>query len=110
MIFAKLALWANAIKNTIPWQVWLLLAVLLAGWLWGNSRYNDGVEDTHAEYARAAAQAVENARKADAAGVGKAEAGKGAVEATNAKARDAAKGSADPLKSGLDAIGKEAGR
>lgn len=100
----------NALAKAVPWQVWLVLAVLLTAWLWGNSRYNDGVEDTHAEYARAAAQAVENARKADAAGVGKAEAGKDAVEASNAKAREAARGSADPLKAGLDAIGKETGR
>lgn len=100
----------NALAKAVPWQVWALLFALAVAWLWGNSRYNDGVDDTRAEYARAAAQAVENARKADAAGVGKADAGKTAVEVGNAKAREAARGSADPLKAGLDAIEKETGR
>lgn len=54
--------------------------------------------------ARTVAEAVAQARKADAVGVGAADAVQGAVEAGNDRARDAARGSDDPLRDGLEAL------
>lgn len=65
---------------------------------------SDGSAMVEARYAAARLEAVQRARKADAVGQGAADASKGAVEAENAKAREAAKDSADPLKSGLEAL------
>lgn len=62
------------------------------------------IANAEAAKARAVAQAIENARKADAVGVGKAQAGKAATEAGNDRARGAARDSDDPLRDGLGAL------
>lgn len=95
---------ALGLLGKVPWQVWLVAAVLLTGFLWGNHRYGEGVEDTEAKYAAARAQAVEKARSADAVGVDAAQAGKASVEVGNEAAREAARGSGDPLRDGLEAL------
>lgn len=41
----------------IPWQVWLVLAVLLSAWLWGNHRYDQGVDRERGRWEAAAAEA-----------------------------------------------------
>jgi hypothetical protein len=53
--------------RSLPWQLWLVVAVLATGWFWGNHRYNEGVEDAEARYAAAAAKAVVQARDAERA-------------------------------------------
>ena len=47
--------------RSLPWQLWLVVAVLATGWFWGNHRYHEGVEDTQARYAAAAAKALQAA-------------------------------------------------
>lgn len=63
MIIAKLALWANAIKQAIPWQVWAILGAILLAWLWGNSRYDDGRDDERAVQEQRDKQAREQQQK-----------------------------------------------
>lgn len=55
---------ARSFLAKIPWQVWLLAAVLLTGWLWGNHRYDQGVDRERARWEAAAAKAK---ARADAA-------------------------------------------
>lgn len=62
------------------------------------------IAEAERDKARAVAEAVAEARKADAEGVGAADAVQGAVEAGNDRARDAARGSEDPLRDGLEAL------
>lgn len=88
----------------VPWPVYALVGGLLAAVLWGNHRYAQGYDASEAKHARAAAQAVAQARKADAVGVGAAQAGNDAVARSNQAARDAAAGSDDPLADGLRAL------
>lgn len=95
---------AGAFLKRIPWQVWLIAAVLLTGWFYGNHRYSEGVADTKAEYARAALETAHEARKADAAGIEAANAGKASSAAEIDRAREAAKGGGDPWESALEAM------
>lgn len=102
-----LALYATkalGLLRAIPWQVWLVAAGLLTGWLYGNHRYGEGVEDTDAKYAVARAKTVEKARSADAVGVDTAQAGKASVEAKSEAAREAARDSDDPLRDAMEAL------
>jgi hypothetical protein len=96
---------AGGFLKRVPWPIYAALAVLLASWAWGNHRYHQGEAAVEAKYARAAAQAVAQARKADAVGTETAQAGKDATEAGNAKAREAAAASDDPLKAAMDSLG-----
>lgn len=60
--------------------------------------------EVRADHARAAAQAVAQARKADAVAVDTAQAGKASVEEGNERAQEAARTSDDPLRAGLDSL------
>lgn len=66
--------------------------------------YDDGRDAERAAQAAAVAKAQAKAREADAQAGQAVEAVKAGVEAENQKARDAAAGSDDPLKSALDAL------
>ena len=103
MIWTALATVGNVARKVRLW-VYVAIAALVAIWLWGNSRYDAGYEARSEEYRQAALEAAQKARKADAVGQGAADASKGAVEAGNAKAREAAQGSDDPLRDGLEAL------
>ncbi len=56
---------AKAFAAKVPWYVWAALGILIVAWLWGNSRYDAGVDDTEAKYAEIARKAVVKARQAD---------------------------------------------
>lgn len=56
MIWALLTT-ARGFLAKIPWQVWLVLAVLLSAWLWGNHRYDQGVDRERGRWEAAAAKA-----------------------------------------------------
>lgn len=58
---------ALAFLKRIPWQVWLVLAVALTAWLWGNHRYNEGYAARTAEYEAAQIEAAKRTRAADEA-------------------------------------------
>lgn len=53
MIMSGIAVVTGLLRK-VPWQIWLVLAVLATGWFYGNHRYGEGVADTQAEAARAA--------------------------------------------------------
>lgn len=95
---------AGGFFKRIPWQVWLVVAVVLSAWLWGNHRYAQGEAAVEARYAAARAQAVAQARKADAVAVDTAQAGKAASEAEIERGRDAAEKSDDPWKAATEAM------
>ena len=69
MIGAGLLTAWQFVKN-LPWQLWLVLAVIATGWFYGNARYNDGREDEAAKrdaiIAAAVLKAVEAEREANA--------------------------------------------
>lgn len=52
------------IFKAIPWQVYALAALLFAGWLYGNHRYDAGRESVLVELREAKAKAQAAARKA----------------------------------------------
>jgi hypothetical protein len=58
------------LTRAVPWPVWLALAVLLTGWIYGNHRYAEG---TQAERARWEARAAIAKAEADAATITAAE-------------------------------------
>jgi hypothetical protein len=95
---------ARSFLAKIPWQVWLVLAVLIAAWFWGNHQLERGKALTEAKYAAARAQAVAKARKADGVAVDTAAAGKASIEEGNDRAQEAASNSDDPLRAGLDSL------
>lgn len=103
MIYTAL-LAARSFLAKIPWQIWLVLAVLISAWLWGNHRYVQGRDDLEAEYAAARAQAVAKARKADGVATETAEAGKALSEAEIERGREAAEGAPDPWKAATEAM------
>lgn len=55
---------ARSFLAKIPWQVWAVAAVLLSAWLWGNHRYEQGVDHERARWEAAAAKAQKRADKA----------------------------------------------
>lgn len=56
-----LALTALGILKRVPWQVWLVVAVLATGWFYGNHRYAEGVADEREARAKIVAEAVAKA-------------------------------------------------
>ena len=81
----------------------LALAVLACGLAYCSGR-SDGADRCEAKHAEIARKATEKARGADAAAGKASDATKGAIDAENDAARDAAKGSDDPLRDGLEAL------
>lgn len=57
-----LNLWG--LLKRVPWQAWLVLALLLAAWLYGNHRYGEGRADERAKWEAAQAKAKARADKA----------------------------------------------
>lgn len=95
---------AGGFLRRVPWPVYAIAGALLAAWLWGNHRFDQGYAKRDAEYAAAAAQAVAQARKADGVALGTAEAGKALSEAEIERGRDAAEGADDPWGAAVDAM------
>lgn len=95
---------AFGIAKRIPREVWYLLGVALFLWWFSGIQYDRGYDKRTAEYETARLEVIEKARKADAVGVSKAQAGKAATEAGNERAREAARDSEDPLRDGLGAL------
>lgn len=92
--------------RAVPWQAWLVLAVLLTAWLWGNHRYSQGYAASEAKHAAIATRAIARARKADAAAQATVDAGNTITAAQNDAARKAAAESDDPLRAALDSLGE----
>lgn len=92
----------------IPWQAWLVLAVVVSAWLWGNARYADGRNDERNRQERlrevAIRKGLEIARQADQNALEKSQGVKDGIEAGNDAARAAAAGSDDPLRDAMEAI------
>lgn len=65
MTFAVLAKIAAFLRR-IPWQVWLVLAVLATGWLWGNHRYAQGEQHERGVWEARIAKAQAEAEKINA--------------------------------------------
>ena len=65
---------ALAFLKRVPWQLWLVLAVIATGWFYGNARYNDGREDEAARRDKIVAAAVLKAIEAERAAAAKHEA------------------------------------
>lgn len=92
------------ILKMVPREVWYALAALAVVWFYGNQRYDAGRDECRAEYAEAAREAIEQARQADAVAGEAIQATKDEVEQKNDEARNAAAGSDDPLRAGLDRL------
>lgn len=103
MIWTAL-LTARSFLAKIPWQVWLVLAVLVSAWVWGNHRFDQGYATRSDEYAAAAAEAERKARKADAAATDTANAGKASSAAEIERGREAAEDAPDPWKAATEAM------
>lgn len=88
----------------LPWQIWAVLGAFVIVFLAYTAGKREGHAQCEAKHAEIAARAVATARKADGEALGTVKGTKDAVEAENAKARDAAKDSEDPLKDGLGAL------
>jgi hypothetical protein len=95
---------ARAFLSKIPWQVWLVAAVLLTGFLWGNHRYSEGRADVEAEYAAARAKALAQARKADATARDTVDRDKALSGAEIERGREAAADADDPWKAATEAM------
>ena len=95
---------ARAFLARVPWQLWAALAIVVACGLWGNHRYSQGYAASEAKHAAIAAQAVADARKADAAGMETAQAGKTLSGAEIEKGREAAAKADDPWKAATEAM------
>ena len=76
------------VKN-LPWQLWLVLAVIATGWFYGNARYNDGREDEAARRDKIVAAAVLKAIEAERAAAAKHEARETQRQATTNELREA---------------------
>lgn len=50
--------------RAVPWQAWLVAAVLLVGWRWGEHRYDAGVAAESARWVAAQAEADRQAKAA----------------------------------------------
>jgi hypothetical protein len=95
----------RAFLAKVPWQAYAIAGALLLAFLWGNHRYSQGYAASEAKHAAIAAQAVTDARKADAAGMETAQAGKALSGAEIERGRDAAaKATDDPWKSATEAM------
>ena len=64
MISAGLLTAWQFVKN-LPWQLWLVLAVIATGWFYGNARYNDGVAEERARWEAKVQEAKDRAKDAD---------------------------------------------
>jgi hypothetical protein len=104
MIWAALTAFGGFLKR-VPWPIYAALAIILACWAWGNHRYAQGYAASEAKHAAIAAQAVAQARKADAAGMETAQAGKALSGAEIERGRDAAaKATDDPWGDAVEAM------
>ena len=56
---------ALAFLKRVPWQLWLVLAVIATGWFYGNARYKDGVSDERARWEAKVQEAKDRAKDAD---------------------------------------------
>lgn len=101
MIFTFLAA-ARAFLAKVPWQLWAALAIVIVAWAWGNRRYSQGYAASEAKHAAIAAQAVAQARKADAAAQTTVDAGNALTGAENDAARKAGDADDDVLKGSMD--------
>ena len=88
MIGAGLLTAWQFVKN-LPWQLWLVLAVIATGWFYGNARYNDGREDEAARRDKIVAAAVLKAIEAERAAAAKHEARETQRQATTNELREA---------------------
>ena len=89
MIGAGLLTAWQFVKN-LPWQLWLVLAVIATGCFYGNARYNDGREDEAARRDKIVAAAVLKAIEAERAAAAKHEARETQRQAATNELREAA--------------------
>ena len=80
---------ALAFLKRVPWQLWLVLAVIATGFFYGNARYNDGREDEAARRDKIVAAAVLQAVEAERAAAAKHEARETQRQATTNELREA---------------------
>jgi hypothetical protein len=95
---------ARAFLKRIPWQVWCGIAVVAGLFILWNVAGNAGEARVEAEQADTARKATERAREADNAAGKATDDTRNDVEQTNDQARDAADGSDDPLRDGLNSL------
>lgn len=103
MLFSFLAPVWCFLKN-VPREVYYIAAAaLLLLWIDGRA-YDRGYSDRTAEYEEAARRAQERAREADTDANETVTETQTEVENGNERAREAANGSDDPLRDGLDSL------
>ena len=95
-----LAAW-QFVKN-LPWQLWLVLAVIATGWFYGNARYNDGREDEAARRDKIVAAVVLKAIEAEREAAAKHDKREAERQATTNELREAA--NAAPVGSKTKAV------
>ena len=104
MIWAIASSVLGWIKKNVPREVWYALGVLALLWFVYSHGESVGYDKRDAEYDEAARIAAEKAREADAAAAGAVDQSKSEVEQGNEHAREAANGSDDPLRDGLNSL------
>lgn len=106
MMFSFLAI--KTFLGGIPREVFYAIAAAIALLLIYNTGRNHGEAETQAAWDAATRAAIEQAREADDSAHEAIDNTRTEVEAGNAQARDAANGSNDPLRSGLDSMRRNA--
>jgi hypothetical protein len=88
----------------IPWQVWAALGALLLLFIAYSQGKGAGVAQERAKQAQIERKAIERTRGADDAARQKVTKGQDDVRQSNERAREAASGSDDPLRSFADSV------
>lgn len=101
MMYAKVAL---EFLGKVPREVWYGIAAIIAFFVITSHYEQRGYDKRSAEYAEIARQAAVKANKADTAATATVTNETASVADSNAKAREAAEGSDDPLADGLGAL------
>ena len=88
----------------VPRDVWYIAGALALVWIVYQHGESVGYDKRDAEYDEAARKAAEAARKADAIAGSVVDQSRNEVEQGNEHAREAANGSDDPLRDGLNSL------
>ena len=104
MIWAIASSALGWVKKNVPREVWYALGTLALLWFVYSHGKSVGYGQSEAEHAEVARKAAEQAREADAVSGSVVDQSKNEVEQGNERARDAANGSDDPLRDGLNGL------